>query len=101
MTIQQAEPTAQQVKNSSLASVSRVAGLAGWTILPVLGSIVAVITGRLAKNEIRESMGRLGGENLATAGLVLGFAGLVLAAVLCALGFLALLLFFPIRQVVG
>ena len=74
MTTQQATPTSQQVKNSTLAIVSLVAGLAGWTILPVLGSIVADITGRVAKNEIRESMGLLGGENMATAGLVLAVA---------------------------
>ncbi|MDI7277131.1 MAG: DUF4190 domain-containing protein [Anaerolineae bacterium] len=63
-----------------MAIVSLVAGIAGWTILPVLGAVVAVITGHLAKREIRESPGRLTGDGLATAGLVLGYVQLGLIA---------------------
>lgn len=60
---------------------------------------MAVITGYLAKKEIHESMGQLGGDALATAGLVLGYACLALFVALCALGLLAAMLFFPLFSI--
>ena len=68
-------------QNSTLAIVSLVLGILSWLILPFLGSIGAVITGHLAKTEIRESAGQLTGNGLATAGLVLGY--IQLAIVVC------------------
>lgn len=70
-------PTVKQ--DSTLAIVSLVTGILGWTILPFLGSIVAIITGHLAKKEIRESGGRLDGDGMALAGLILGYTMLGLA----------------------
>ncbi len=64
----------QDVRDSTLAIVSLVAAIAGWSFLPVIGGVIAIITGHLAKNEIRESEGRLRGDGLATAGLVIGYA---------------------------
>jgi hypothetical protein len=64
-------------QNSTTAIVSLIAGIAGWSIFPFFGSIIAVITGHMAKREIRESMGSIGGEGMATIGLVLGYAGIV------------------------
>ena len=69
-------PSYSPPPNSSMAVVSLVAGILGWTFIPLLGSIVAVITGHMAKKEIRESGGRLGGDGLATAGLILGYVSL-------------------------
>lgn len=68
--------------NSTLAIVSLVAGLLGWTFLPLLGSIAAIITGHMAKNEIKKSADTLGGNGMATAGLILGYAAVALG--LCA-----------------
>jgi hypothetical protein len=65
-------------QNSTMAIISLVAGIAGWVILPLIGAIVAVITGHMAKKEIRASGGRLTGDGMATVGLVLGYAQLVL-----------------------
>jgi hypothetical protein len=42
-----------------------------------LGSLVAVILGHLARGDIKRSQGRVGGQGLATAGLVIGYLGLV------------------------
>jgi hypothetical protein len=64
----------QDVRESTLAIVSLVAAIAGWSFLPVIGGVIAIITGHLAKNEIRESEGRLRGDGLATAGLAIGYA---------------------------
>jgi len=64
----------QEGRDSSLAIVSLVAAIGGWSFVPVIGGVIAIITGHLAKNEIRESEGRLRGDGLATAGLVIGYA---------------------------
>jgi hypothetical protein len=65
-------------QNSTTAIVSLVAGILGWTFVPGLGAIVAVITGHMAKSEIKKSMGTLGGDGMATAGLILGYSNIAL-----------------------
>lgn len=77
-------------QTSSLAIVSLVSGILGWTLLPWLGSLVAIITGHLARGEIRRSGNTLDGDGLAIAGLVLGYAMLALSL----FGIVLLLLFF-------
>ena len=70
--------------NSNMAIASLVLGILGWTILPGLASIAAIITGHMAKNEIKGSMGQLGGDGMATAGLVMGYASVVIGiCILC------------------
>ena len=81
------EPYYQQtpppvMPNSSLAMVSMISGIVSWIFAPFLGSLVAIITGHMAKREIKESMGQLGGDGMATAGLVLGYLQLI-PSVLC------------------
>jgi hypothetical protein len=68
--------------NSVLAIISMIAGIAGFVALPLIGHIAAVICGHLALNEINNSQGRLGGKGFATAGLILGYIGLGLTALL-------------------
>jgi hypothetical protein len=63
-------------RTSPLAVISLVAGILGWTLLPLLGSLGAIITGHMARSEIRRSAGTVDGNGLAIAGLVLGW-GLV------------------------
>lgn len=65
---------------SALAIVSLVAGILGWVVAPVVAALVAVVCGHLARSEIRREPGRLDGDGLAVAGLVLGYANLALAA---------------------
>jgi|SRR5579859_506105 len=69
-------PPYQPVQNSTSAIISLVAGILGLTLFPIIGSIVAVITGHMAKGEIARSNGALGGDGLATFGLVLGYIGI-------------------------
>jgi Domain of unknown function (DUF4190) len=71
------------VRDSSLAIISLVFGILGWTFLPTLGAIVAIITGYLAKNEIRESHGTLGGAGMAQAGLILGYLHFAILILVC------------------
>lgn len=73
-------------QTSSLAIVSLISGVLGWTLLPLFGSIVAIITGHLARGEIRREPERLQGDGLAVAGLILGYVAI-------GLGILAVLIF--------
>jgi hypothetical protein len=59
--------------------VSLVCGLF-FFFFPV--SVVAVVFGHLALSEIRKSAGRLKGDGLAIAGLIMGYAGLAVIPVL-------------------
>ena len=70
-------------RTSTSAVISLIAGITGWLFLPILGPIVAVITGHIAKGEIHRSMGQITGDGLATFGLILGYLQLILA--LCSL----------------
>jgi len=71
-------------ETSGLAIASLVLGIIGFG-LPVLASIPAVITGHLAIGRIRRSGGSLGGEGMATTGLVLGYISSVLGTLLVVL----------------
>lgn len=64
---------------SSLAITSLVAGILSWLVLPVIASLVAIVTGHMAHAEIRRSDGRLGGKGMATTGLILGYLSMFLA----------------------
>jgi hypothetical protein len=80
--------------NSPLAIVSLIFGILAWVmVLPLVGALVAVICGHLARGEVRRSNGSVGGGDLAMAGLILGYSQLALVALgLCGLlGFLVLL----------
>lgn len=77
-------------QTSTLAIVSLIAGILGWTVVPFFGSIVAVICGHMARKEIRQAPDRLEGDGLAVAGLVLGY----LAIAMTVLVVIAVLLFF-------
>jgi len=65
-------------KTSSLAVASLVSGILGWSLIPFIGTIVAIITGHMARAEIRRSNGQLDGDGLAIAGLVLGWVAVAL-----------------------
>ena len=63
---------------NTMAILSLVAGIAGISVVPFIGSIVAVILGPMAKRDIAASGGAQGGEGLATAGTILGWVGIAL-----------------------
>lgn len=68
-------------RTSGLATASLIFGLLGWTFLPTLGAVIAVILGHMAKSEINNSRGYLTGGGLATAGLVLGYINIALSLI--------------------
>jgi len=59
-------------RDSTLAIISLISGLVGW-VIPLVGGIVAIVTGHLARKEIRQSNNTLSGDGMAIAGLVLGY----------------------------
>ena len=68
-------------KTNTMAIVSLVAGLVGWFMLPVVASIIAVITGHMARAQIRASHGAEDGDGMAIAGLILGYVSLLLGVI--------------------
>ncbi len=77
MTVQSGYPLPPVVRNSTMAIISLIAGIAGVSVLPFLGSIVAIITGHMAKSEIKKSGGMVTGNGMATIGLILGYLAVV------------------------
>ena len=75
---------------STLAVVSLVAGILGWTLLPLIGSLGAIIAGHMARGEIRRSAGTIDGDGYAIAGLVLGWGSVIVSIV----GVLLVVVFF-------
>ena len=61
-------------KTNVLAIVALVAGIAGLTVVPFLASIVAVVTGHMARKEVRRTGEQ--GDGLALAGLITGYIGI-------------------------
>ncbi|WP_297832455.1 DUF4190 domain-containing protein [Thermomonas sp.] len=76
--------------NSTLALISLIFGILGWTLLPFAGSLVAIVTGHMARAEIRRSPETLDGDGLAVAGLVMGYVVIALSII----GILIAILFF-------
>ena len=64
--------------NSPLAVVSLVFGILGFVPLPLIGSIIAIVTGHAAMGQIRDERGRVGGRSLARAGMTLGYISLAI-----------------------
>jgi hypothetical protein len=85
---QQEYPSSSFAETNVLALISLISGVLAWLGLFGLGGVVAVITGHIAKNQIRASMGQQTGEGLANAGLVLGYLNIVLTLVVLCLGVL-------------
>lgn len=68
-------------ETNALAIVSLVFGIIGWTLMPVIGNVVAIICGHIARGQIRDSNGAEQGDGLALAGLILGYLGLLLGVI--------------------
>ena len=56
---------------NSLAVVSLVSAILSWILCPFVGAVVAVITGHIARNQIRRT--GEAGDGVALAGLIIGY----------------------------
>jgi hypothetical protein len=72
---------------STLATVSLIAGILSYVMLPIIGAVVAIWTGYEARKETRSVPPRATGDGLATAGIILGWIhiGLVAVGLCCAI----------------
>ena len=68
-------------QTNTLAIVSLIAGIAGYVLPhPFIGGLVAIITGHMARRQIRQT--GEDGAGLALAGLILGYIHLALSILL-------------------
>jgi hypothetical protein len=66
---------------SPLAIVSVIAGIIGFSAMPVVGGIVALITGYMARKETRATPPTASGDGLALAGIIMGWLQIGLAVI--------------------
>ncbi len=86
--------------NHAMAIVSLVLGILGLIgALPLIGPIGALIAGQSAKKEIQLHPDAYSGENMAQAGIVLGWIGVAVSVLLIAVVCLALLFFIPVSSI--
>ena len=81
--MEQQPPATLPARRNTLAVVSLVSGIVSWLLVPLVGGIVAVVTGHVAKEQIRQTGEE--GNTLATAGLVLGYLHLAFLLLLAGL----------------
>ncbi|WP_345980261.1 DUF4190 domain-containing protein [Sulfurimonas sp. HSL3-2] len=86
--------TSVQTQETSVAAIiSMIFGIGGlffdWWFFAI-PSVIAIITGHVARSNIKNSHGRLGGDGFAVAGLVLGYI-VILLYLLIALFFVGVL----------
>ena len=81
--------TSDTLPTSTLAIVSLVSAILGFTFVPLIGTVVALITGYMARNETRAIPPRVSGDGLATAGIIMGWiqVGLIVIGVCCTIAY--------------
>jgi uncharacterized membrane protein len=78
---------APSMPTSGLAVASLVLGVGGLVVLPLIGSILAIIFGYMARRDIRQRPDQISGDGVALAGIVTGWIGIAFALLgLVALG---------------
>jgi hypothetical protein len=77
--------------SSTLATISMIAGILGFVMLPVIASVVAIWTGYEARKETRSVPPRATGDGMATAGIVMGWIqiGLFVVSMCCLVAYFA------------
>ncbi len=82
-----------------LAIVSLVLSILGMLpVLPLIGSIAGIVTGVIARKEIRSRPEQYSGDGTAKAGIILGWIGIGLAILAVAGALLFLMPYFVIRS---
>jgi hypothetical protein len=71
-------------RNNGLAVASLVCACVGWLFF--VPALLAVIFGFVARSQIRQSAGTQGGDGLAVAGIIVGFAWVALFVILVGVG---------------
>jgi hypothetical protein len=77
--------TSRGGRSSGLAIASLVLGIFSFMCLPIIGAVLAVVFGLLARGDIKRSQGRLRGRGMSLAGIILGTANLAILIILAAI----------------
>jgi len=77
---------------SGLAIASLALGILSFMCLPIIGAVLAVVFGFLARGQIKRSAGSLRGKGMGKAGIVLGIVNLAILIILAAI-FIPLVIF--------
>jgi len=88
-----------QPQTDGKAIGSLVCGIASVTILSILAGIPAIILGHVSRSDIRKSGGRLKGEGLALAGLIMGYVSLAIIPLVLIIASIAIPSLIRSRQV--
>jgi type II secretory pathway pseudopilin PulG len=67
----------ETVPTDSKATLSLIFGILSVTVFSFFAGIPAIILGHMSRSNIRKSMGRLKGEGMALAGLIMGYISLL------------------------
>lgn len=70
------QPDYASSQTNTMAIISVISGVVSWVALPFIGGIVAIVTGHMARNEIKSNPG-MQGDGLAIAGLILGYLHMI------------------------
>jgi hypothetical protein len=84
-----AVPGGRTLHPMAIASVAL--GALSFVLLPIVGAIAAIITGRIAEREIGGAPNLYRGRDWARVGIVLGWVGLALIVVIFLIGMILLL----------
>jgi hypothetical protein len=72
-------PTEYTAPTNQLAIIALAAAILSWVLFPVFGALVAIVTGHIARGQIRRT--GESGKGLALAALVIGYVHLVVVFV--------------------
>ncbi len=91
--------TYPRLENHLLAIGSLALSILGLSpVLPIIGSVAGLVTGYIARKEIRAQPERYTGAGMAKAGIILGWVGIGLLVIACAGFLLYAPLVFPVRS---
>lgn len=89
----------ERVEANGFAIASLTMGVLGLSALPLIGAVLALLFGYRARREIANSGER--GEGLATAGVILGWVGVGLAALILVVAVVVIVFLVPVRVETG
>jgi hypothetical protein len=76
------QPHGYRPPTDAQATASMIFGILGLTCFWGVAGLPAVILGHISKSNIRKSMGQLGGEGMATAGMIMGYISIAMGVLI-------------------
>ena len=81
--ISRSQPYPKDDQTNVLAIVSLISSLLSWVMLPVLGAVVGVVCGHIARSQLRDRPNE-SSSIMALLGLIIGYVQLVLLVLMLA-----------------